>query len=84
MLKECLVEVGHLLACRAVNKHAVEDVHADDLFPQPVAVAWCRLGELLHVVVEVDAFAVENGVFAGSYAHHVELESAAALEHLTL
>ena len=43
VFKQCLIDGSHFTACRAVNEHAVEDVHPYHLLAQMLCVAWFRL-----------------------------------------
>ena len=84
MLEEFLIESCHIVACRAVNKHTVEYVHADYFLAQVIDVAGSRLCQFLAIVAEVDTVAVEYRVVTARNAHNIQFETACLLEFLIL
>ena len=83
--QQVLVEGSDVGACRAVHKHGVEDVHADNLVAQVLQrAAAALLMQHLAEVGQVDAASVEQRFLAVGNAHHVELQAVFAHQFLPL
>ena len=76
VFEEVVVEAGYFAAGGAVNKDAVEDVHAYDFVVQALQVAGRSVAQVLAVVFEVESVAAEHGVVSAGDADDVESESA--------
>lgn len=85
VLQQVLVERGDACAGRTVDKHRVEDVHTDYLVAQHAQRAvHALLLELFAVVLQIDAFAAEQGFRGIGDAHHVQLEAVLLHQFLAL
>ena len=93
--QECLIQPCHIGTCRAIHKHAVENIHADDFLLQTFQIA-C-LGSLqtstqlcdgklavLFPLREVNAVSVEHRIVSTGNAHHIDLQVALLHQFLTL
>ena len=84
MLEARLVELSHVLACSAVDKHTVEYVHLYNLVAQSMVVAFGSIGKLFAIGGKVDAVAVEYSLLGCGNANDVEFESLGALQFFIL
>src|SRR3712207_1231233 len=75
VFQEILVESGNILTGCAVNKNAVEYVHAKDIGFQLVRIAGFRLLQEFVVIIQIYAVTVVDGFLRAGYAHNVQFES---------
>ena len=84
MVEEILIEGSHIGRGRAVDKHRVEDVHADDFLFQSVDVTGLGSIKLFLISTQVDAVAIEDGFLRRGNAHHLQLQLSRLLQLLVL